>query len=155
MQAGVYALLIGARGTLAIGRLGPHYFNGYYVYIGSALGSSGFRRVERHIRLTGATPASSRWHIDYLLKGSRLLEVLVAVTNRRAECMLAKAIDRRLLMVVPHFGSSDCSCPGHLFRAPTPATARKATIEAIKELGLRPQRLWPGIHAVLSNAWSP
>jgi len=115
-DSGVYALLIHARTPqrIAIGALGPHEFpSGFYVYIGSA--KVGLRsRIARHRRRTKPL----HWHIDYLLAHARPVAVATFDWRRGAECRLARLAGAREAVhgFVQGFGSSDCSCPTHLFR---------------------------------------
>lgn len=98
--------------TVRIGRLGRIAFQaGYYVYTGSAM--NGLEaRIARHARRR----KTMRWHIDFLLRAARLVEVVAIPTRARAECrrncgLMAQAEAR---VPVPGFGSSDCRCPAHL-----------------------------------------
>lgn len=96
---------------LKVGALGELYFDdGYYAYTGSALGKSGFSRVQRHIDVASGKNSTRRWHIDYLLP---YVEVVEVVTSPRPECSVAANIDR-ILSRVPGFGCSDCNCQSHL-----------------------------------------
>jgi hypothetical protein len=63
---GVYAVLLYYRGPLTVGALGRVHFAGLYLYIGSALGSAGLKRLTRHRqvylgqRTTRRLPAGGR-----------------------------------------------------------------------------------------------
>lgn len=116
MQPGIYILLlygrpadirIGSRGTIA-------FPEGFYAYVGSALGSGGLARLSRHIRLSRERNRDPRWHIDYLLLDDRftLIRAYCIYTSSRLECSLAQGL---FLPDVAGFGSSDCSCHSHLF----------------------------------------
>jgi Uri superfamily endonuclease len=113
---GTYALLIhlGHDTTIAIGRLGSFHFPvGYYVYVGSALGSGGLEaRLARHRRQC----KTLHWHIDYLLAQARIVDVKVSETEERLECSWARALLERpeARVIAPGMGSSDCTCPSHL-----------------------------------------
>jgi Uri superfamily endonuclease len=115
MDKGLYCLILSTRGTRTrVGRLGVFDFpRGYYVYIGSALGSGGLARLERHLRSASGSLKRPHWHIDYLLCNPlfRLEESWWAVTPERLECRLAKSLPGRH---IPRFGSSDCRCGSHL-----------------------------------------
>ncbi|MFH0967439.1 MAG: DUF123 domain-containing protein [Methanobacteriota archaeon] len=119
MQPGIYILILSnASAEVVVGSLGVHTFSaGYHAYVGSALGPGGLARVSRHIRLSRLRDKNPRWHIDYLLTDERfsLIRVYCVHTSDRLECPLAQALD---MQVIPDFGSSDCSCPGHLFYSP-------------------------------------
>ncbi len=94
---------------------------GFYLYIGSALGKgpSGLRgRILRHL---GFRRRSLYWHIDKLLaiKDVKLRAIVLAHCSKRYECILAKAIaNHDLFEYGPKgFGSSDCHCPTHLMKS--------------------------------------
>ena len=119
MDPGIYILLLsGDGGEYKIGSRGMITFQpGYYCYVGSALGPGGLSRVARHIRVASSRDRPPRWHIDHLLMNPafRLIRVYCAHTTERLECSLAGAL---ILPVINGFGSSDCSCEGHLFFSP-------------------------------------
>lgn len=99
---------------IAIGSLGAIEFaRGYYSYTGSAMGPGGLKRVDRHIQVLEGTKTTRRWHIDYLLPHTILVEAFTTRTTREQECSIAKAIGKRL-HAVPQFGCSDCRCNSHL-----------------------------------------
>jgi Uri superfamily endonuclease len=114
---GTYALIlrIDSGLNLQVGKLGAFYFHaGFYVYIGSAMGSGGLGgRLKHHL----APIRNPHWHVDYLRQAARLEEVWCVKSDRRREHAWASA----LLSVpgaavpVPRFGASDCSCTSHLF----------------------------------------
>jgi Uri superfamily endonuclease len=116
MDKGIYCLVfsnpactvrVGALGKIAFGR-------GWHIYVGSALGSGGLARLERHIALSRTRDKRPKWHVDYLSESEpfRLRYTLHAVTEERLECQLAEALGGE---TVPAFGCSDCDCPSHLF----------------------------------------
>ncbi|NVM31414.1 MAG: GIY-YIG nuclease family protein [Candidatus Helarchaeota archaeon] len=123
MTQGVYALIIENRKeeNLQIGKLGTFLFpKGYYVYIGSALGSTSTsleHRLKRHL----SSLKKLFWHIDYLLNSEniKIISILSAPTPDRKECELASAISRQknAEILISHFGASDCqaNCGAHLF----------------------------------------
>ncbi|MFP4654233.1 MAG: GIY-YIG nuclease family protein [Methanohalobium sp.] len=102
-----------------IGKLGNISFKkGYHIYIGSALGSGGLKRVKRHISLSENKDKKPRWHIDYLHLNHnfKLIATVCAATNERYECLLAqKFIQKNNRVYIPNFGCSDCSCSSHLY----------------------------------------
>lgn len=120
MYKGVYVLLIYTEaGSIKAGTLGNiSVRKGYYAYVGSALGCGGFARVKRHIRLSREKRGKNHWHIDNLLMHpeSRLTRVYCLRTGKQVECFTASCMSGE---VVLRFGSSDCSCPGHLFFFPS------------------------------------
>ncbi len=113
---GVYLLFIAARGRARVGRLGEQAFNGSYVYVGSARGPGGIARLRRHREVARGRRSGGRWHIDRLLALGRLEAALFVETQESVECLLAQRVSRVAPLAVPGFGSSDCRCPGHLFR---------------------------------------
>jgi Uri superfamily endonuclease len=119
MDKGVYALALkNSCSEVRIGALGVREFAaGWHIYVGSARGSGGLVRVERHRRLALLRDRPPRWHIDYLLLDSHFAPsvVVTAVTNRDCECDLARAIGGAH---ISGFGCSDCTCPSHLFFRP-------------------------------------
>jgi len=92
------------------GRLGDLNFpSGFYIYVGSALG--GFKsRIKRHL----SKGKTLKWHIDYFLNEARILQIVLCITEKPLECVLAQALSEDLLPV-PRFGSSDCKCKSHLY----------------------------------------
>lgn len=99
---------------IAVGSLGEIDFaRGYYSYTGSAMGPGGLKRVDRHIQVMEGKNTTRRWHIDYLLPSTSLLEAFTTRTTRDQECSIAKAIGKKL-KAVPCFGCSDCRCISHL-----------------------------------------
>lgn len=120
MDPGIYVLVLsGGEKAVTVGSLGTITFPaGWYCYVGSALGPGGLARVVRHIRVAESGVFRPHWHIDHLLKNPafRLVQVWCAKTEKRLECHLAREIQ---LQVITGFGSSDCTCPGHLFYSPS------------------------------------
>jgi len=135
MDRGVYALILkNPRREIRIGALGRREFaEGSQIYVGSAHGSGGLARVERHIRLALRRDRSPRWHIDYLLLDPQfaLVAAITAATDRDCECALARAIGGSS---APGFGCSDCACPSHLFFRPTDPVEEVLT--AVESLSL-------------------
>ena len=117
---GVYCLIFeNDPCEVKIGKLGHIPFKkGYHIYIGSALGPGGLKRVKRHIRLSENRDKNPRWHIDYLHLNHnfKLIATLCAATTKRYECLLAqKFIQKDNGSYIPDFGCSDCSCISHLY----------------------------------------
>jgi len=98
---------------IKIGRRKEIFFReGFYVYVGSALG--GFLpRISHHLG-----GKAKRWHVDFLRGRASLEEVILIPSEERKECEIAGKLSARL-PVVRNFGSTDCGCPGHLFFAPS------------------------------------
>ena len=115
-KKGVYCLIFENRACkLEIGKKGEFSFHaGFHVYVGSALGSGGLKRVKRHINLSRNRDRNPRWHVDYLhLNPSfRLVSAVYAFTSARLECALASRIGKDS---VSGFGCTDCACNSHLF----------------------------------------
>jgi len=115
MDKGIYCLVFQTSGcTIRVGAIGGlPFMPGWYIYIGSALGSGGLQRLERHISLTGLRDKSPKWHVDYLLTSPcfSLIYAVYAVTADRLECRLARELDQGCIQ---KFGCSDCSCISHL-----------------------------------------
>lgn len=116
LAKGVYLLFISAKGRAWVGRLGEIAFDGTYVYVGSARGPSGIKRLQRHYEVARGLRRGGRWHIDYLLAMGRVEAALFIETSEAAECLLAERVGEVAPLTVPGFGSSDCRCSGHLFR---------------------------------------
>jgi endonuclease-3 len=116
VTGGTYTLLIEleAAATITFGAQGDHDLDaGWYAYVGSALGSGGFGRIERHRELARGDRDVRHWHIDYLLGHAHTtLDGVVRSTGHDIECAVATAIDAT---PVGTLGASDCDCPTHLF----------------------------------------
>jgi Uri superfamily endonuclease len=135
MDKGIYCLIFWNPGcTVTVGALGPVAFEaGWHVYVGSALGSGGLARLERHRTLSRKKDRCPNWHVDYLSvsRSFRLRSTVHALTEERLECRLAAALGGE---TVPGFGAGDCSCPSHLFyRRRNPVREIKT---AFRSLGL-------------------
>lgn len=113
---GTYALVVRIMepATISIGKLGAQQFPpDYYVYLGSALGPGGLRaRVSRHLHQNESSKL--HWHIDYLLRKSALMEIWWTVGDNRQECSWSKILGKAGMVYPLGFGSSDCTCDGHL-----------------------------------------
>jgi sugar fermentation stimulation protein A len=110
---GSYLLILrlASEARLKVGGLGDADFSrGYYVYVGSAMKNL-TRRIERHRRLR----KNFHWHIDYLRDVSEFLTALPVRSEDDLECEIAAKMEGIADWTVPGFGSSDCSCPSHLF----------------------------------------
>lgn len=118
---GVYVLKlqIDKDKVIRVGRLGDIQFKrGYYAYIGSALGTGGFKRVIRHFNVAAGKNMTRKWHIDYLLPHSEVVSAVLIPTDVSIECSVAEAIGE-FCVGIPGFGCSDCSCAAHLFFSET------------------------------------
>jgi Uri superfamily endonuclease len=96
--------------VLKIGKLGELEFEGgYYAYIGSAM--NGLEaRITRHLR----TKKKMFWHIDYLLKYGKIIDIFYKISQKKNECNFADNLAVELESII-NFGSSDCNCKSHLF----------------------------------------
>jgi len=92
----------------AIGKL--DFPKGYYTYVGSALKNLD-KRMKRH-RKRGK---KLFWHIDYLREEAEFVAILPIRSADDVECALAKEMEGLCDWGIKGFGSSDCSCPTHLF----------------------------------------
>jgi len=134
MAGGTYTLLVqlDRRVTLEVGALGEVTLEpGWYGYTGSALGTGGFSRLDRHREVASGERDVRHWHVDYLL-GHEATTVRGDVrTAGDVEC----AVARQLPTAVPGFGCSDCDCTSHLTRADDEATLRSAVAAAHQTAG--------------------
>ena len=97
---------------LSVGSLGEMDLpSGYYCYVGSAMKNLS-ARMSRHLRKR----KNFHWHIDYLRDKATVLVCLPVRSTEKLECDMAIAMMGISDGSVPGFGSSDCSCPSHLFR---------------------------------------
>lgn len=114
---GTYALVVElpAAVDLTVGALGSVTFPaGGYVYVGSALGTGGFSRVDRHRRVATGQHDVTHWHVDYLTAHPTSgLRGVVTVPEQDIECELASRLAAGPL---DGFGASDCRCESHLAR---------------------------------------
>jgi len=127
---GTYTLLLTLPRAvdIEVGALGTHRFPaGAYAYTGSALGSGGFARVDRHRRVARGDHDVRHWHVDYLT-GHAATELVDVVTSSGvdAECAIARRLPDG---PVEGFGASDCGCRSHLAVAVDVETLR-ATVES-------------------------
>ena len=109
-----YILDLGVSRTLIIevGRLGKIRFpKGKYFYVGSGKKNL-LKRLDRHKK----KDKKIFWHIDYLTT-NRFVMINEAELSSRGECELAKGLKVKGFQPVRGFGSSDCRCVSHLFRA--------------------------------------
>jgi Uri superfamily endonuclease len=113
---GTYVLVLKSekKQTAKIGKLGRLLiYPGWYIYVGSALGSGGLRaRIHRHTQKR----KKLRWHIDYLRFKINLVAVWYATNSKKLECEWASIFQlQKGSIPIPKFGSSDCKCFSHLF----------------------------------------
>lgn len=119
---GTYTLLVelAEPATVEFGAAGERDLQaGWYAYTGSAFGSGGFSRVERHRELARGERDVRHWHVDYLfgLSASRIAD---AVKSRGVdvECQVnCDALAEADCEPVAGLGASDCDCDSHLLYA--------------------------------------
>jgi len=138
---GTYALVYSLRkaASIPVGALGRAAFPaGAYAYVGSAFGSNGLGRVDRHRRVAAGDHDVAHWHVDYL-GGHReaSLAAIVAAPDADVECQLADellAADGEVVEEPPlaGFGASDCDCPTHLVAGDDVPTLRSAVRSGLR-----------------------
>jgi len=115
-EKGIYCLIFENKACkLNIGKKREFSFPaGFHVYVGSALGPGGLKRVVRHINLSRNKDKKPGWHVDYinLDPSFRLVSVICATTSAKLECSLASGIGGDSAL---GFGCTDCTCSSHLF----------------------------------------
>ena len=129
---GTYALVYRVpEATVDVGALGRcELASGGYVYVGSAFGTGGLRRLLRHRRVADGEHDTRHWHVDYL-GGHPDVELVgvVCVVGQNVECAVASALDAT---AVSGFGSSDCACSAHLARFDDAQTATSLAVSAFR-----------------------
>jgi endonuclease-3 len=119
MPKGTYTLLIDLHepATVEFGAAGVYDLRaGWYAYTGSAFGSGGFSRVERHRELAAGERDARHWHVDYLLghPESQIVEVVKTV-GEDVECHVSRKLDESAeCEPLGGLGASDCNCDSHL-----------------------------------------
>ena len=121
------------------GALGTAEFpSGAYAYVGSAFGSNGLGRVDRHRRVAAGSHDVRHWHVDYLGgHAAASLDAVVAAPHADVECRLAAALRDGVVGAesdaapLPGFGASDCDCAAHLVAGADPDSLRAAAVDAI------------------------
>ena len=137
---GTYCIILKTGGcTVSVGSLKSIVFEaGYYIYVGSALGPGGLKRMYRHQKLAREKDKKPRWHIDYLLihQDFEFVDVVYTCSEKHIECGIADNLQGNY---VSKFGCSDCSCKSHLFhRLTCPVNEIQA---AITDVGQIPKTL--------------
>lgn len=116
-------------------RMRDHFENGFYGYIGSALGGLE-KRVTRHL----GNRKRLHWHIDYLLDIAKIRELVYAETYQKIECLIAHALSGKLASKF-NFGCSDCNCSSHLFFCRSLEDLSASITESFNILNLNPFRI--------------
>ncbi|WP_367176912.1 GIY-YIG nuclease family protein [Haloarcula rubripromontorii] len=120
MAGGTYTLVLERddSGPISVGALGELRFPaGWYAYTGSALGSGGFGRIDRHRAVAAGDNDTRHWHVDYLLGDAATAVEQVVTTEADIECAVARRVDgpsAEGFDRVDAFGCSDCDCRSHL-----------------------------------------
>ncbi len=117
IMKGTYVLIfrLGNDAVIQIGKLGEIALKqGSYAYVGSALGSGGFKRVTRHFNVASGMKHVRKWHIDYLLPHSEVTCAILMPSYDHLECSVAQILGKTL-SCIPGFGCTDCRCSSHLF----------------------------------------
>ncbi len=104
---------------IQIGSLGLLTFpNGYYLYVGSAMGSNSSTTLENRVKrhLSESNNKKLFWHIDYFLASdiSVIIKIYLIPSLIRLECVLAGEILSVCDNYIKDFGSSDCLCSSHM-----------------------------------------
>jgi Uri superfamily endonuclease len=130
VTGGTYTLVIAFPQTarIEVGALGEITFQpGWYAYVGSANGSGGFARIDRHRELATGERDVSHWHVDYLLgHPDASIDAVERTAGVDAECAIAASVEGD---PVSEFGCSDCGCNSHLFYDPS-RSALLASVQA-------------------------
>ena len=139
IQKGVYVLILklDQESDIQIGKLGKlHFREGFYAYTGSALGTGGFKRVERHFNISTGKNPTRKWHIDYLSSKSKIVYAILLPTEDAIECKLARNIIKISgISIIPGFGCTDCMCETHLIYAEN--DPRSMIIDISNEMGIK------------------
>lgn len=139
---GIYVLRVRVEEPkkMQVGSLPSHEFHGEYLYVGSALGPGGLKRVSRHLEVSKGTHEGGHWHVDHLTGAGKVIESWLIPTEEEMECILAEKLERGLDQPVKGFGASDCDCYSHLFNYED--TKKEFLIKKLKNLasGVRPVR---------------
>jgi len=109
---GIYCLVIflNKSRNIKIGKKRVLFPKGYYCYVGSALNNLE-KRIQRHY----SKRKKFHWHIDYLLKHAKIINVVVK-RNFEDECFISRKIKSLGgKVILKGFGSSDCKCDTHLY----------------------------------------
>lgn len=136
MVEGSYTLIIKVKEGFStqVGSNGEMRFQkGFYIYNGSAFGTGGFKRVERHIKIShGSEKYSIHWHIDHLTSAeeSEIVKVF-KVPEKDLEDELTEEID---LETVPGFGATDSNLESHLLYSEELETGLERVRQGYREL---------------------
>lgn len=129
-DSGAYVIIlrVPVRTRLAVGALGTvELAPGYYLYVGSAMRDLS-QRIDRHRR----ERKRLHWHVDYLRQRSVFVRAVPVRSSVPLECELARSIGDVAQWQVGGVGSSDCSCPTHLFGMSEDPIQNQEFIECIQ-----------------------
>lgn len=130
-EGGTYTLVFSlpVAVDIEVGALGEHRFPaGGYCYTGSALGSGGFARIDRHRRVAAGEHDVRHWHVDYFGAHTEVdLVDVVRTAGDDRECEVAGKLGSG---PVSGFGASDCDCETHLARFGGVDAARERAFES-------------------------
>lgn len=136
---GVYVLImrLDQESDIQIGRFGKlHFKKGFYAYTGSALGTGGFKRVERHFNISTGKNPTRRWYIDYLSSASKITNAILLPTDDAIECRLARSLTKISgISIIPGFGCTDCFCETHLIYANS--ELKSLVIDVCNNIGMK------------------
>ena len=141
---GIYVLVLRLNNDtdITVGKLGELKFRtGFYTYVGSALGTGGFKRVTRHFNVANGKNHVRKWHIDYLLPLTDVISAVLLPTDEALECTVAEKF-ANFFKDITGFGCTDCACRSHLFFSGTNPESNAANIcnkvTGIESIILRP-----------------
>lgn len=137
---GNYCLIINMKknSTIEIGAKGNLFFKkGYYVYVGSALGSLS-KRVKRHL----SNDKKKHWHVDYLLlnKNTEIKQVIYTYCTKKIECDISHNINKNTPNYIKSFGCTDCNCDSHLYYFDNYNEALESSIMSYENIGYKPYK---------------
>ncbi|MEF8848423.1 MAG: GIY-YIG nuclease family protein [Candidatus Thermoplasmatota archaeon] len=112
--------------TISFGKNKENVFKrGYYAYVGSAM--NGIKnRINYHLKK--ARNKKMHWHIDYLSRKGKIIDIFIKKNLMKEECKIAKSLNENL-QGISGFGSTDCSCKSHLFYSKKKEEIIKNTIK--------------------------
>ena len=141
---GIYVLILRLNNDtdIMVGKLGELKFRaGFYTYVGSALGTGGFKRVTRHFNVANGKNLLRKWHVDYLLPQTDVISAVLLPTDEALECTVAEKFADNFEEITG-FGCTDCMCRSHLFFSGTNPERNAANIcnevTGIESIILRP-----------------
>jgi sugar fermentation stimulation protein A len=112
---GAYLLVLKNEGdeSIRVGRRDIYFYEGYYIYCGSAMNGLA-KRIERHF----LREKKLRWNIDYISARMQPIKAFGILSNEKIECWLSKELSA-IFDAFDNFGASDCRCETHLYYSRT------------------------------------